>query len=118
MTPSGSDRDVASADALGDSTLDACFELLAHRNRRLLLSTLAETGDDRLPLGVLTDQIVSKRVGAVDHESIVTELHHVHLPKLEAEGVLEYDADRSMVLYRGDERIERFLHAVEQAGAD
>jgi hypothetical protein len=100
MTPPGSECDAASADPLGDSTLDASFELLGHRNRRLLLSTLVETGDDRLPLGVLTDQIASKRAESVDHETIVTELHHVHLPKLIEAGLLEWiDPDRRAAVH-------------------
>jgi len=94
------------------------LELLANSDRRLVLSTLLENGDDRLPVGVLTDVITRERSEDVTPQSALIDLHHVHLPKLQRADVIEYDADESLVTYRGHEDLERCLAAIEDLAAD
>ena len=82
-----------------DSVLDLC----QHQYRRIALGVLA--GEQR-PL-TLTD--LMRAVLKYDHQTPITEasahvlreihvlLHHVHLPKLASEGLINYDPERQLV---------------------
>jgi len=118
MTPRESESGGREPDKTADPSFDRWLELLAHRDRRLVLSTLAENGEERLPLGVLTDVIVREREDDVNAESVLIDLHHVHLPKLRRADVVEYDPEESLVTYRGHDGLERCLRAVQDAAAD
>lgn len=82
-----------------DATLDG-MSALAHRRRRTVLSVLAQGAADSV--SDLAVRVAAAETGSsvpVDGQTIErvrTSLHHVHLPKLDAVGLLEYDpgADR------------------------
>jgi glycine cleavage system regulatory protein len=112
MSPSDADDDSQLLDGPPETTLDEQLELLADRDRRVVLATLLEHGDERLPVGVLTDVVARSRPEAVSEQTVLTALHHVHLPKLDCANVIEYDAEASLVTYRGDERLEHCLGAI------
>lgn len=118
MTPGGSTEDGRALDDSLEPSLDRWLELLAHRDRRVVLSTLVANDDDRLPVGVLTDVVAGDRPTETTPQSVLIGLHHVHLPKLQRADVIEYHPDESMVTYRGHEELERCLHAIEDAAAD
>ncbi|RXK50080.1 DUF7344 domain-containing protein [Halorientalis pallida] len=118
MTPAGPEDGGRELRNSADPSFDRWLELLANRDRRLVLSTLIENGDDRLPVGVLTDVIARKRPEDVTPQSVLIELHHVHLPKLHRADAIEYDPDESLVTYRGHDGLERCLRAVRDAAAD
>lgn len=76
---------------LGDEHRQAVIEVLAEEDRSVGLSSLAqsvaaEVGD--ASSGTLTPR---------DVERAKVELHHQHLPKLDAAGVLEYDTEETHV---------------------
>lgn len=52
------------------------------------------------------------RTDGRDH--LLVELHHTHLPKLEAHGVVEYDAESCWVRYQPDERLEAVLDSLPE----
>lgn len=76
----------------GDQVLDA----LAHRYRRIALSSLIER-DERITLGELAENVAmgveparNARNGGLT-ERIAIQLHHYHLPKLAVLGLVEYE---------------------------
>ncbi|WP_424016763.1 DUF7344 domain-containing protein [Halorientalis pallida] len=118
MSSPGPEDDRPALGESADPSFDRWLELLAHRDRRLVVSTLLENGDDRLPVGVLTDVIVRERADDVRPQSVLIDLHHVHLPKLQRADVIEYEREASLVVYRGNEELERCLRAIEDVAAD
>ncbi|MFB6130573.1 MAG: hypothetical protein ABEJ28_07110 [Salinigranum sp.] len=91
----------------------AAFEsdvsLFADRRRRELLAELIDRGE---PMGVEELALVLRAnasgtpeeadAGCVaGADEVRVSLHHVHLPKLDAAGVVDYDHERGTVTYRG-----------------
>lgn len=88
---------------VGPLAFDTELELCRDRHRRIVLAILAAE-QRRLTVDDLTKTILK-----YNHQTTVTEvsgevleqvrqsLHHVHLPKLAAAGVVEYDPERHLV---------------------
>lgn len=101
------------------------FDLLAADVRRRLLILLCETDPVRVPEGLNTrgsvqsrhtqdsEQIQWDRPRATTAEAFELELYHTHLPKLEEQGIIEWDTE-SRSVSRGPtfEEIEPALHAL------
>lgn len=85
------------------SDRDTVFELCSDRHRRIVLAILA--GEQRsLTLDDLaktivkhTDETPLREVPGETIAEVKTALHHVHLPKIEAAELVEFDADRGVV---------------------
>jgi len=78
---------------------DAVFAALSHPRRRYLLSALTAR-DGEQPLARLATDVVAweedvprENVSAEARRHCRIALHHVHLPKLAALGVVDYDPD-------------------------
>lgn len=82
------------------------FDALAHDRRRRVLRSLS---DASLPLSVadLARRVAARETGGSESateppgdvvERIHVSLHHAHLPKLDAVGLVEYDDDRQAVV--------------------
>ncbi|MFD1587016.1 transcriptional regulator [Halorientalis brevis] len=87
----------------GVAQLDALFETIATRERRRLLYYLREHGSatkDEL-VDVLTGWAATDRAEQVttraDWTRTKTRLHHVHLPKLQDNALVEYDPQTDVV---------------------
>lgn len=93
--------------------LDRLFDVLAEPRRRHVLSYLSEIEADAVGLTELIAAVVSREPdpeGETDHyEAVAIDVLHVHLPKLEAPGLLEYDARSRTVRYYGHPQLEEFL---------
>ena len=89
---------------VGTSTaFDSVLDLCQHQHRRIVLGTLAEEQRS------LTLNDLTKAVLKYNHQTPVTEasegvlteirlsLYHVHLPKLAAAGLIDYDPERELV---------------------
>ncbi|MFC5973141.1 hypothetical protein ACFPYI_17555 [Halomarina salina] len=78
----------------------AAFELMANERRRHVLSYLrGVTGT--VSVDDLASQVIARELldgGPVDPESVEATLRHVHLPKLDAAGLVEFDETRSEVV--------------------
>ncbi|WP_458209147.1 DUF7344 domain-containing protein [Haladaptatus sp. NG-SE-30] len=73
--------------------LNTLFDCLANQDRRQILSRLHEVtshGENKLALGDIT-------IDTEDVELFETQLHHVHLPKLEAAGFVEWNHDTDAI---------------------
>lgn len=79
----------------------AAYELLANRRRRHVLSYLRDHPHEEIPIDDLTSQVIARELmageGPVDPESVSATLHHVHLPKLDDAGIVDYDEDAHVV---------------------
>lgn len=87
-----------------DVETDVLFEALAHRRRRHVLACLREYVTP-MALADLADEVAilehdATRLDGVPPEdvtSIYECLYHVHVPKLAAAGLVQYDQDRDAV---------------------
>ncbi|MDS0474671.1 hypothetical protein [Natrinema sp. 1APR25-10V2] len=82
---------------------DTVLELCRHPHRRTVLAVLAQQKR------AITIQDITKTIAKHTHEAPLTEasgetltriqhsLHHVHLPKIEAAGVIDYDGQRHQI---------------------
>jgi hypothetical protein len=78
------------ADADADGRLDELLGVLDHEYRRRILLALADSGDWAPP--------VRPSMASGDEPDVLElELRHVHFPKLEAAGLVEWDRERSAV---------------------
>ncbi len=92
---------------MGNQQIDAVFDALADGERRHVCRYLEDCGDPVVTLADLTTYVARETLsgpempttpGTDQRESIRVTLHHVHLPKLDAADVVEYDAQRNLVV--------------------
>jgi len=90
-----------------------CLELLASKRRQTLLELLATSADDVHSLESLATAVTQIEQGvdlaARPSRRVCLFLHHVHLPKLEAADIVEYDTQRNLVAYTGTRQVEQLL---------
>lgn len=93
MTPAETGNAARTTPEERPPSLDTTFELLANGHRRALVAYLlgAQRG---LSVEVLVDRLADD---PADERRIATRLYHVHLPKLAAAGVIEWDDEREYV---------------------
>jgi DNA-binding transcriptional ArsR family regulator len=111
-----------------DPALDRVFDVLADERRRDVLYFLQKGADDTANVETLADHLAgsesserddsetageSDRSETIDEreQTIAIQLSHVHLPKLDAADVVEYEPDSQTVEYEGDETAEALLDA-------
>lgn len=88
--------------------VDEHFVLLSDRLRRDAVRYLIPRTGEWVDRERLADALSGRRTGR-NRRSVDLQLHHVHLPRLEDGGVVDYDRDAGLVRYSGDERLERLL---------
>lgn len=97
---------------MASPSYDALLDLCRDQRRRVVLVTFAEerrtlTMRDLTNAVLANDRHVSiTEASDEDREEMRCSLHHLHLPKLEAAGLIEYDPEREMA-----EPTERFDRA-------
>lgn len=113
-----------------DGGANDLFGVLANERRRYVLSYLHDADDDVAELAELVDEVRTREAereggpngdgGRETHRSdaVKIELHHTHLPKLAASGVLDYDARTETVRYRGRPEHERLASFVDERGGE
>ncbi|AEH37150.1 DUF7344 domain-containing protein [Halopiger xanaduensis] len=86
-----------------DISVDVIFELISHQRRHAILDLLL-TYDQSLTITDLRNEIVEKEedteiteISSEQVKQVHISLHHVHIPKLEEKGIVNYDSDRSIV---------------------
>ncbi|WP_459809100.1 DUF7344 domain-containing protein [Halopiger thermotolerans] len=103
-----------------NSPSDELLAVLAARDRRLVLELLRRNG------GASVDSLSAQLTGARESEALATtvgdtrtriELHHAHLPRLDAAGLLEYDSDTGLVepAAPSDDRLDTLLETGDEA---
>lgn len=96
---------------------DRALRLIGDRRRRTALQYLIANGDTAVEIDRLAADIARKEATGTPRDEFAIELHHHHLPKLSEAGLLEYDAERYRVTYRGDEAIENLVRVVSETAA-
>ncbi len=88
----------------GDLDLDSLFRCLASRDRRQLLGILSERAPDALTRRDLATYLTpgylenpGERASSEEIQQALLDLHHVHLPALEAAGLIDRDETRVTV---------------------
>lgn len=101
-------------DSPGDAS--AAFDLLSDHRRRLLLYCLRDHAEEPAELEVVLSAWLEHRQDEVDESVAAVEAHHVHLPKLEETGVIEYDPAARTIEYLGHPLLDaclEMLHDVD-----
>ena len=89
-------------------SLDRTFDLLANEHRRAVVTYLLDTRHE-VVVEELTDALAD---GETDETRVATSLHHAHLPKLEAAGMIEWDCGGYVEATPRLADLEPFLRAI------
>jgi len=91
------------------------LDLLASKRRQTLLELLETSGDDVHTLESLATAITQTEqgveLGARPARRVCLFLRHVHLPKLDAVGIVDYDSQRDLVEYTASGELSGLLEA-------
>jgi DNA-binding transcriptional ArsR family regulator len=87
--------------------VDEALRVLKSPERRRVLEHLDDESDGSTTVAELASQIACSE--SRDGQTFEARLHHVHLPKLEDYGVLEYDSRSNAIRYRPDAHTEKLL---------
>jgi hypothetical protein len=95
-------------------SLDACLQLVADRHRRRVIHYLRHGTNGNTTFDDLVDQVHSRASDSKngplqDRETLAIQLHHTHLPKLAAHGVVDFEHRSGAVRYHPDEQVETVL---------
>lgn len=100
-------------------SFDSVIELISDARRRTVLYVLRTNRRDEYRLDRVID-LVDERERAIprrepkrSREELEVSLGHVHLPKLDELGVLDYDADAGIVTYHRNRALESCIRYVE-----
>lgn len=97
----------------------AVVDAFAHERRRAAVRALEAEGPS-LSLAALARAVCDRTAAAAsDRQSVAVSLYHVHLPKLDAAGVLEFDAaaDRATYTGRADVDVAWFDDSVRESAS-
>jgi len=93
--------------------LDEYLRVLAHEHRRQLLTILLERGDQAevaIPEAVVRDD--------TDRDTVRLSFHHIHVPKLDELGLVEWDRDAGVVTKGPNfDDVRSLIEAVERVEA-
>ncbi len=92
---------------------DRILKLLASKERRKVIEYFDRHDVESATMEILTSHLARAKVGSNGEtpstDAAKAELHHVHLPKLEAYGVVEYDSRSGEIRYHPDEQMEAIV---------
>lgn len=100
-------------------SFDTVLDLIAAARRRTLLYALKDSQSSSLTLDALVDAVseressIPKRTPPDSREEVRMALRHVHLPKLDEVGIVDYDPEAATVRYHRNEALEACLQYVE-----
>ncbi|NEU58198.1 hypothetical protein [Halorussus sp. MSC15.2] len=94
--------------------IDRILKVLRNKERRKIVEYFADSDTDTASMEVLAAQLARLAVEAdgtveASTDATRTQLHHVHLPKLEEFGIVEYDSRTGDVRYHSDDRVESIV---------
>ncbi|WP_226042118.1 winged helix-turn-helix domain-containing protein [Natrinema sp. DC36] len=86
--------------------------------RRSILTQLIDSEATTVPADTLVDrispEIPSSETAATHADSLLVDVHHIHLPKLEEANLIEYDPRTKTIRYSPNGRVERVLQFVTE----
>lgn len=90
---------------------DELLAVLADRDRRIVLDYFLESGATVASVEDLVREVNERRHGRAEQTLV---LHHSMLPTLDESGIVDYDDDRNVVRYSGNDLLESLLAAVRK----
>jgi hypothetical protein len=106
--PIVTDTPLGSESAAMTPPIDTVFELLADDDRRLICLYLMRAAGAVVTLDEIADALADEG----ERERFAIDLHHRHLPKLAAAGLIEYDARSHTARYWGQPTVEKWAEHV------
>lgn len=94
--------------------LDAVFVALADEQRRQTLRYFQTVDEDAASVEDLIEYTIDQTDKPLDRAHLELKFHHVVLPKLADQGVIEYDARSETVMYDGSPAVEQLLAAIAE----
>ncbi|MHC3439509.1 DUF7344 domain-containing protein [Natrialbaceae archaeon A-gly3] len=107
-----SEREVAQLTAAETPSLDRIFDLLSDRRRRYTLYCLYDSENGVATIEDIVEYVLSLEASGNSPErrdQLLTSLEHMHLPRLEDAGIVEYDTRSDTVRYWGQPSLEEWL---------
>lgn len=100
-------------------SLDTVFDLLSNRRRRYAVYYLVDDGGDPVDCEALAERVAAWEVGDDPSdervERVAADLTHIHLPKLDAANVVDFDDRSGQVRFWGQPSVEEYAeHAAMQ----
>jgi|GEM_PF-497234 len=99
--------------------MDELLELVAHQHRRDLLRYVTRSTDTTAEIDEVTTHLLERHAERTsdqpDRDQLELLLHHIHLPKLTAAGIIEYDSRSNELRYRRHARLETLLDCLDAA---
>lgn len=101
---------------VGETTVstDEAIELLMCERRRAVLTHLRDRGEGVVSLGDLATAVAGE-CSEAPRSDVEVQLHHVDLPKLEAAGLVHYDAGTNRVVCPDTEPLAAVCSVLDSA---
>ena len=96
-------------------SLDDTLQVLADEKRRDMLYALEDSDSDSFTYNEVIDALREGGEEIEDYrERLRLEMSHVHLPKMEVNGLVDYDEGTEVINYESNEEIRELLGLVEE----
>ncbi|PSH01067.1 MAG: hypothetical protein BRC30_00215 [Nanohaloarchaea archaeon SW_7_46_7] len=96
-------------------SLDDTLQVLADEKRRDMLYALENSDSDSFTYSEVIDALREGGEEIEDYrERLRLEMSHVHLPKMEVNGLVDYDEGSEVITYESNEEIRELLGLVEE----
>ena len=97
---------------LGSEQIDELLSTLANQHCRFVLEYFRDASEEVASVEDLTTAFIRKKLSGEKQTAI--QFHHTALPKLEAVGIVEYDARSGAVRYRGHSQLEDWYDSIAE----
>lgn len=116
------DVEVRSDGGENQQSLDAILELLSQYQRRAMIRYLRDAPENVVSIDDILDRL-EQLERAHDGESpgenhLLSVLVHIHGPKLEEAGLIEYDVRSREIRYYPNERVEFVLEKIDEVAEE
>lgn len=95
-----------------DPNLEKTLHVLSDHHRRQTLQILRQASEGEVEFEELLDELIQRTGLEKPRDHAAIQLHHNHLPKLSAEGLISYNQDVGHVRYRPDQDVEAVMDRI------
>lgn len=95
-------------------------EVAADPHRRLVVKILVESGQDPIEFESLVERLLAKERTALENpsgskEQLRVHLYHIHLPKMNAANLIDWDQRSKMIRFNPSRSVEAAVHDLLEA---
>lgn len=94
--------------------LDTTLYLLSHQTRRDIVGYFQTTDGTTAAVDDIVSHLADRDGEEPSHDDLYTQIHHVHLPKMDDAGLLDYDKRSGGLRYGPDPRLPEWLDFIEE----